>query len=167
MIATVATSAPCFSEYDLGADINNTIQQNQEEAARFVFDETWSTLDLSINTGWPSVGWMFASTGSVEGFSYFSFEAMAREAVWRVSTNYHESFREQRQEDTREHLKAVRDELLKAVKIFDDAIADPIGATQAPDFNPLSYATDEQIEQMKIDCGGSEYPFNSKEPDSA
>jgi len=163
MKATVATPAPEFSDWELGFDLRKTMKQNLDEAAKVAFEWSWGNLELQINTGWPAVGWIQAATKDYDEFAYFSFEALARQAAWEVATNYSEQFREQNIEETKLHLAAVRDELLKAVKVFEDAIADPIAATKEPSSNPLDYATPEHIEQMKKDCGGRAYPFS--EPD--
>lgn len=157
MRATVATPAPDFTGWELGHDLDKTLHQNLQDAAKIAFDEVWGGLEIQMNTGWPAVGWLQAATSSGEDFAYFSFEAIAREAVWEIATNYGAAFREQHAEETKSHLKAARDELLKAVKIFDDAIAAPLDATSRPSTNPLDYATPEQVEQLKRDCNGLAY----------
>lgn len=141
-----------IAEGDQG--IATAVQQIVEGAVGHIAKEFWGELELSFSTEGLAIGCVEASCGAENTYAYFDMEQMLRQAIWQIATNYSEMHRDRHVEDTRRHLRAVRDKFSAAVALLDEAIDDPSGFTEPQDTSQTAPSEDERVKYIRQMCGG-------------
>ena len=142
-----------FEEWEFYHDENKTLRQNADDIANAVLDEVWGTLDIQISTDGLAIGYLLASSDAEWTFSYFKITDMVREALHRIATNYFPPFREEHIEDTREHMRAIRDVFADALQIIDGAISDPESFTSEDSTTKTGDDDEKVVSYLKENCG--------------
>lgn len=143
-----------FSDWELGFRDDRTLKQNTIDIADCVLEETWGSLDASLDTSGLSIGTIYVTSAVEETFAFFKITDMTREAMHWIANNYSPIHRDKKIEETRQHMRAVRDKLAECLAIIDSAIDDPSRFYEPESISQKDETDGEVINYIKDMCGG-------------